>query len=217
MSLGRIAAVGLLGLLVLGAAARLNRLTMPGRRLRQLYAAAAQPLHRWGLEPRTVTRRIGLRAGMRVLVVESGDGLTAQSIAREVGDTGFVETIAPSIAEAERVRLGCAGADVPRNVHVIASALDHVPFEDECFDAICCVAAFGSRADPLSVLAEAKRVLRPTGRLSASDAISRPAFRLRRSVERWGEAVGFEHLEHFGSVLAYTVNFRKPLGVLITG
>ena len=60
-------------------------------------------------------------------------------------------------------------------------------------------------------LREAWRVLRPSGRLSASDAIADLTYRRRRTIERWSEAVGFERLEHFGNALAYTVNFRKPL------
>jgi SAM-dependent methyltransferase len=211
MPVGRILAIAFVGLVLLSAVGRLLFWTIPNRRLLRLYVVLARPLRRWGLDPRTVARRIGTRAGMRVLVVDAGDGATAQAIAQEVGESGFVEAIAPSVDDAERARLHYVGDGVA-NIRVVAVPLDRVPFADESFDAVCFLSAFGRSTDPRRFLGEAWRVLRPTGRFSASDVISDPAYCLRRSVERWGEAVGFESLEHFGNLLAYTVNFRKPLG-----
>jgi ubiquinone/menaquinone biosynthesis C-methylase UbiE len=92
-----------------------------------------------------------------------------------------------------------------------------VPFDDESFDAVCLLGGFTRPADPRGLFHEAWRVLRPSGRLSASEVIGDPAYRLRRTVERWGEAVGFESLEHFGNALAYTINFRKPLSMSTAG
>jgi demethylmenaquinone methyltransferase/2-methoxy-6-polyprenyl-1,4-benzoquinol methylase len=146
---------------------------------------------------------------MRVLVVDPVDGETAGAIARSVGETGVVEAVAADEDEAKRARLHLVESGIS-NVNVIASRLDHVPFDDESFDAVCLLGGFRRPADPSSLFHEAWRVLRPSGRLSASEVIGDPAFRLRRTVERWGEAVGFESLEHFGNALAYTVNFRKP-------
>jgi SAM-dependent methyltransferase len=217
MSLGRFAALCVLGLMALGVAARLIGAKVKRGRVHWLLAGATGPLRGWGLEPRTVARRVGLRAGMRVLVVDGGYSRTVRAIAREVGKTGFVESIATSAAEAKNVRAGCVESTEMSIVHVVASALDRVPFADTSFDAVCYVAAFGTLADPVEVLSESWRVLRPTGRLSASETIGRPGFRLRRSVELWGEAVGFERLEYFGSPFAYTVNFRKPIGGTATG
>jgi SAM-dependent methyltransferase len=212
VSIGRMVAICLVALVGVGLLFRFLYWTIPDRGLHRLFAAISRPLRRWGLDPTTVARRIGVRTGMRVLVVDLEDTATTRAIARDVGASGLVEAVTPTESEAERTRMLLVDSGIS-NVRVVATPLNHVPFEDDSFDAVCFLSAFGHPTDPLAFLAEAWRVLRPSGRLSASDVISDPAFRLRRSVERWGEAVGFESLEHFGNLLAYTVNFRKPIGV----
>jgi ubiquinone/menaquinone biosynthesis C-methylase UbiE len=65
--------------------------------------------------------------------------------------------------------------------------------------------------DPGAVLAEARRILRPAGRVSISDIASNVSYRPPAAVRAWCDAAGLEMFERFGNALAYTMNGRKPM------
>jgi SAM-dependent methyltransferase len=165
--------------------ARHSRALLPGA---VLVARAAKRFGRRLLNPTIIARRVGLRPGMKVLHVGVPDDCVAAALIDTVGPSGRVQSVALTLETPERF-----------------------PFEDHSFDAVCLVSALGRFRDRNQAKSEIWRVLRPSGRLSASDVVSDPTFRFRRSVEAWAESAGFECLEHFGGIVAYTTNFRKPL------
>src|SRR5690349_14042225 len=126
VSIGRIMAICLLTIVVVSLLVRVLYWTIPYRGLLRLLAAVGRPIRHWGLDPKTVARRIGVRAGMRVLVVDLEDTATARAIARDVGASGLVEAITPPESEAERTRLLLVDSGVS-NVRVVATPLSHVP------------------------------------------------------------------------------------------
>jgi ubiquinone/menaquinone biosynthesis C-methylase UbiE len=97
------------------------------------------------------------------------------------------------------------------NATIAFVAPTHLPYKDGQFDAVCCQSTLGRVTDRGSVLAEIRRVLRGAGRLSTSEFLGDPNFSPRSTAESVVEAAGFEILERFGNVVAYTINFRKPL------
>ncbi len=214
--IGRFTFALLVGLIVVGACFRVMYRVLPDRTAKWLRDVIGEPLRRRVLRPTTIARRIGIRSGMRVLLVDSGNGTTAEAIAREVGQTGHVDSLSSDASDARRAMELLADAGI-QNVSVITAFPQRVPFDDDCFDAVCLLSAFKRTATPREILAEVWRVLRPAGRLSASDVISDPDYKRRRTVESWGEGAGFESLEHFGNTLAYTINFRKPLQLRTVG
>src|SRR5258708_7244310 len=114
VSIGRIVAVCLVALVVVGLLIRVLYWTIPHRGLLRLFAAIGRPLRRWGLDPTTVARRIGVRTGMRVLVVDLEDTATAQAIARDVGASALVEPITATESYAELTRLLLVDAGISR-------------------------------------------------------------------------------------------------------
>jgi ubiquinone/menaquinone biosynthesis C-methylase UbiE len=162
------------------------------------------------LAPRTVARRVGIRDGMRVLCVSPGEGPLVEALSQIVGPTGRIEAVVldrPRIAAA-RAYLAAAGVENATIAYVKPTDL---PYKDGQFDAICCQSALGRISDRGGALSEIRRVLRGAGRLSTSEFLGDPRFSSRTLSESTIEAAGFEILERFGNVLAYTVNFRKPL------
>lgn len=211
-AVGRLA-LGALGLvLLLQIALRLLYRIMPSRFLARMTLALDAPIRRRVLNPTIISRRVGLRPGMRVLHLGRGNGGLTEALAATVGATGRVEAAALDSDERERARsyLDTRGVD---NASVVPGLGARLPFDDQSFDAACLESTLGRVEDPQKTLAEVWRVLRPSGRLSISDVISDPSFLLRNIVVGRAEKAGFEWLESFGDSVAYTINFRKPLSV----
>jgi ubiquinone/menaquinone biosynthesis C-methylase UbiE len=203
-------ALGVLGLtLAIQLIARVLYRLLPIGIVSRVASVFDRPFRRHLLGPVVVARRSGVRSGMRVLQVSPGDGALTEELSRIVGGGGRVEAVALDRDECARAR---AHLDELRidNASVIPGDGTHLPFDDTSFDAACVVSALGRVCDASRLLAEITRVLRPAGRFSASEVVSDPAYRLQTTVVKWGELAGFEPLEHFGNVVAFTVNFRKP-------
>lgn len=144
------------------------------------------------VEQRRATRAIlALQPGERVLDVGSGPGFLADEMAEEVGPEGAVHGVDPSesmlaIAQRRETRVEYATGD--------ALAL---PYADETFDAAIATQVYEYVTDMPAALAEARRVLRPGGRLlildTDWDAVvwhSSDRERMMRVLEKWND-----HLE----------------------
>lgn len=212
----RTTAIGIIGAVV---AVKLANFVLDARspavRLAIAIARITSAWQGYLLPPRTVARRVGIRDGMRVLCVSPGEGPLVEALAQIVGPTGHIEAVAldqPRIAAA-RAYLVTAGVE---NATIAYVQPAHLPYNDGQFDAVCCQSTLGRMIDPVLSLAEIRRVLRGAGRLSASEFLGDPNFAARATSESIVEAAGFEILERFGNVVAYTLNFRKPLDPLPT-
>ena len=182
----------------------------PAVRLALFLARLTSGWQRYVLPPRSVAMRVGIRDGMNVLCVSPGEGPLVEALAQIVGPSGRIEAVAldqPRIAAA-RSYLVNAGVE---NATIAFVTTTHLPYKDGQFDAVCCQSALGRLPDRGSALAEIRRVLRGAGRLSSSEFVGDPQFAARGASESIIESAGFELLERFGNVVAYTINFRKPL------
>jgi SAM-dependent methyltransferase len=74
-----------------------------------------------------------------------------------------VVALEPDPSMAKRLPAKVAAATVP--VDVVAGSAESVPFPDESFDAVVSAFMLCSVAEPTAVLAEARRVLKPRGKL----------------------------------------------------
>jgi SAM-dependent methyltransferase len=101
-----------------------------------------------------------VRTGQRVLDVGSGPGaLTAELVAR-LGAAG-VAAVDPSESFVEAARARNPGVDVRR------AAAEHLPFEDDAFDAAIAQLVVHFMTDPVAGIAEMARVTRADGIVAA--------------------------------------------------
>jgi SAM-dependent methyltransferase len=142
---------------------------------------------------RAVLAMLGLAPGERVLDVGAGPGFLTAEMAEAVGPRGDVVGLEPSEsmrALAERRELPAGSAPV-RHVDGDATKL---PFGDDEFDVVTSTQVYEYIADMPAALAEARRVLRPGGRLFVLDTdwdsvvwhSSDPA-RMRRILTTWDQ------------------------------
>jgi arsenite methyltransferase len=158
---------------------------------------------------RAVLDLLDPQAGEDVLDIGSGPGHLACEIAQQVGPRGAVHGVDPSesmLAIAARRRAGEHAAPVSFGT---GDALA-LPFPDGSFDAVTATQVYEYVADMPAALTEARRVLRPGGRLLILDTdwdslvwhSSDPA-RMRRVLAAWDEHLADPHLpRRLGRLLA---------------
>jgi demethylmenaquinone methyltransferase / 2-methoxy-6-polyprenyl-1,4-benzoquinol methylase len=118
----------------------------------------AMAFGRGSLYRRQALERAGLRAGMQVLDIGTGTGLTAREAALLVGPSGKVTGVDPSAGMMER-------AQVPPAVELIRGAAESVPAPAQSADFLSMGYALRHVDDLSAAFREFARVLRPGGRL----------------------------------------------------
>jgi SAM-dependent methyltransferase len=135
---------------------------------------------------RAIRAALALQPGERVLDIGSGPGLLAGEMAEQVGAEGRVHGIDPSDSMLAIARRSGTPVDYGRGD---ALAL---PFGDEQFDVVVATQVYEYVEDIDGALAEARRVLRPGGRLLVLDTdwdsivwYSRDRERMERVLAAW--------------------------------
>lgn len=149
---------------------------------------------------RAVLALLAPAPGERVLDVGAGPGFLCAELAEAVGVGGAVIGLEPSAAMralAGRRVLPHGSAPVDH----IAGVATSLPFPDEAFDAVTATQVYEYVDDVPVALAEARRVLRPGGRLFVLDTDwdslvwhSSDADRMRRVLAAWDQHLADPHL-----------------------
>jgi SAM-dependent methyltransferase len=118
-------------------------------------------------------RKAGLQAGERVLDVGAGIGGPARVMARHFGaEVCTVDPTARFVELALELNRRCGLDDAITVTRGESAAL---PFGDGGFDLVVTQAVWASVADKGAMLAEARRVLRPGGRMAVFEILAGPA------------------------------------------
>ena len=95
------------------------------------------------------------------------------------------------------------------NVSPILGDATALPFTSETFDVVFMVTALPEVPDPHCALVEARRVLKPGGKLAVTELFLDPDYPLRSTTIEWGKDAGFELEGSFGNFFNYTMRFHK--------
>ncbi|MDT4920786.1 MAG: arsenite methyltransferase [Pseudonocardiales bacterium] len=141
---------------------------------------------------RAIRTALALERGEDVLDIGSGPGLLAGEMAREVGPDGSVTGVDPS-DEMLAIARSQHAADDARLTYFVGQATE-LPVPAAGFDAVTSTQVYEYVADMPAALAEARRVLRPGGRLLILDTDwdsivwrSGDDSRMRRVLTAWDE------------------------------
>jgi SAM-dependent methyltransferase len=159
--------------------------------------------------PERLLPRLPLEPGMRVLVLGPAPDALVARIAHGAGKYGKVYVLERMPDGARRLEGRLRAARVP-NVEGLAGQPSRLDLPDATFDLVLSVGQFAALPRRQRALWEIERVLRPGGHLSVSQALVGPPFLRPATLRGEASAVGLAWREQYGSLIAYTANFRKP-------
>jgi ubiquinone/menaquinone biosynthesis C-methylase UbiE len=110
-------------------------------------------------ELRRIIEDLRLNRNSTVLDVACGDGVYSKWISELLGPDGLVVGTDISTAYLNLAKQGKS------RCNWLAGAADTLPFPDDCFDLVWCAQSLSSLPEPVAVLRELFRVLRPGGRV----------------------------------------------------
>jgi len=162
--------------------------------------------------PQKIIERSGLKEGMRVLDLGCGSGTFTTFLARAVGDKGWVYAldIQPDMLKQLQEKLSRPENRDIKNIELINSSADELPFADGSLDLVCMVSVLQEIPDRQKALKEVKRVLKPGGVLAISEVLADIDYFLKSTTIKMATRAGFILDKALGGIWNYTVRFIKP-------
>jgi ubiquinone/menaquinone biosynthesis C-methylase UbiE len=114
--------------------------------------------------PEAILVEVGVRTGLKFVDLGCGDGFFALSAARLVGNEGRVYGLDVDSQAIERLKEK-ASKEGLKNLTLKVGMAEEKVFCDSCADIVFFGIVLHDFRDPIKVLANAKRMLKPTGRL----------------------------------------------------
>lgn len=165
------------------------------------------PLRRRVQPPDLLAQRHGVRTGLTVLDVGPGNGRYTLAAARAVGPHGHVHAIDIEPRMIRRVQQRAAEQGVA-NIEAHVADVYALPYPDDFFDVVYMITVTGEIPEPIRMLRECHRVLKPTGTLGISELLADPDYPLRSTVRGWAAEAGFQPAESHGTFFSYTLTFK---------
>lgn len=166
------------------------------------------PFRRKIQNPKKIAERMHLEPGMQVLEVGPGKGSYTKAVAKKILPEGKVYSIdiQEKVIETLKKRLKKEAID---NIIPKVDDAYNLSFDDESIDRIFSIACLPEIPDPVRVLKEFKRVLKPDGIITLSELLMDPDYPRRKTEKKWAAEAGLKFIEGFGNVFVYQLNFGK--------
>lgn len=136
-----------------------------------------------------------LRAGMNVLDIGTGTGLTAITIAKALSGNCRIVGIEPVDAMIEKAKSNIKNEGLQDVILINKSSAENIPSEDCTYDLVTCTFAM-RHTDIEKALTEFARVLKPDGRIVIADIYA---------PEKWRSLLG----KFIAPVFQFAFRFRK--------
>jgi ubiquinone/menaquinone biosynthesis C-methylase UbiE len=137
----------------------------------------------------------GLRAGMNILDVGTGTGITAISVAKALSGNCRILGIEPIDAMIDKAKSNIKNEQLEDVILIKKASAENVPSEDHVYDLVTCTFAI-RHTDVGKALAEFIRVLKPNGRIVIADIYA---------PEKWRSVLG----KIMAPVFQFAFRFRK--------
>lgn len=158
--------------------------------------------------PQIIARRMNLKPGMNVVEIGPGKGSYTKAVADAIlpGGTLYAVDISKRVIDRLRDRLLREGV---RNVVPKIEDAYHFTFANQSIDRIFAVSCLPEIPDPVRVLEECRRILKPEGKACFSEFIIDPDYPFRNTEKQWAEKADLKIMEEFGNWFSYQLHFGK--------
>lgn len=159
-------------------------------------------------KPEKVAERMRLKPGMIIIEIGPGKGSYTKALAKNILPDGKVYALDIQESIIIRLKKRIEKEGITNIIPKIDDAYN-LSFEDESVDRVLMIACLPEIPDPIRVLKELKRVLKPDGLISLSEMLPDPDYPRRKTEKKWAEEAGFDLDEQFGNWFIYQLNFKK--------
>ena len=167
------------------------------------------PLRRRLIQPPAeVADRMHLEPGMVVVEIGPGKGSYTIAVAERVLPGGVVYAIDVQEAVVERLMERVEREGIANLFPRIDDAYS-MSFDDSSVDRVLMNAVLAEIPEPVRVLRECRRILKPDGLVCLCEMLPDPDYPFRRTEKRWAREAGFELREEFGNFFTYQLNLGK--------
>ncbi len=160
-------------------------------------------------DPAQTLGPFGLAEGMAVLDLGCGTGLFSGEMARQVGATGTVHAVDIQSALLDRARQRVSEAGLAGRVRFYHSGAYQLPLAVESIDVALLIATFSEIPNPMLLLGELGRLLKPGGRIGISEEMAHPGYLPAPVVRNRVQEAGFRFLGQQGNPFCYSLLFVK--------
>ena len=159
-------------------------------------------------KPETVAERMHLKPGMIIIEIGPGKGSYTKALAKNILPDGKVYAIDIQQSIINRLKKRIEKEGITNIIPKIDDAYN-LSFEDESVDRVLMIACLPEIPDPIRVLKELKRILKPDGLISLSEMFPDPDYPRRKTEKKWAKEAGFKLDDQFGNWFVYHLNFKK--------
>ena len=183
--------------------------------LSRKYPGPMPHIFRWGLlwprgflSARRLKEMLEPRAGEHIFELGPGIGVHALPVAESLAPSGRLDVLDIQQPMLNHLARRAAKAGV---VNIVPRTGDgqHLPYPSTSFDGAYLIDVLGEMPDPLAVLRELRRILRPGGRLVVGEHFIDPDYVSFRTLESRARDAGFTFERRSGIRLVYLARFRR--------
>jgi len=149
-----------------------------------------------------------LESGMVVVEIGPGKGSYTEAVAEKVLPDGIVYAVDIQKGVIVRLKSRVEKKGIPNIIPKIDNA-HAFSFADESVDRVFAIACLPEIPEPIKMLRECHRILKPNGLVSLSELLADPDYPRRKTEKHWAEEAGLELRQEFGNVFTYQLNFGK--------
>ncbi|MHA1805837.1 MAG: class I SAM-dependent methyltransferase [Promethearchaeota archaeon] len=167
------------------------------------------PLRRKFIQnPEIIADRMQLEPGMNIVEIGPGKGHYTIAVAKRILPDGKVYAVDISEKVINLLKRKIEKERITNIIPQIENA-HAFSFSNESIDRVFAIACLPEIPEPVKVLKECYRILKPMGLVSLCELFIDPDYPRRKTEMKWARKAGFELEQGFGNWFAYQLNFRK--------
>lgn len=165
------------------------------------------PIRRkYSQNPDVIAERMQLAPGMVVVEIGPGKGSYTKAVAQRILPDGIVYAVDISVGVVQRLKVRFNREGVTNIIPIIEDVY-HFTFGDESVDRVFAVSCLPEIPQPVTVIRECRRILKPGGLLCLNEWVLDPDYPFRATEKSWARKAGMELKQEFGNWVSYQLHF----------